>query len=56
VAALSPTVLLVCDAWFDVMTASGGTDTAASVISAAVVELPLAAGLAYLASRRCGRG
>jgi hypothetical protein len=56
VAALVTAVLLVCDAWFDVMTASGGTDTAASVISAVVVELPLAAGLAYLAFRRCGRG
>ncbi len=35
-------VLLVCDAWFDVMTAHGG-DQAWSVVSAVFVELPLAA-------------
>jgi hypothetical protein len=34
-------VLLVCDAWFDVMTAHGD-DQAWSVVSALVVELPLA--------------
>jgi hypothetical protein len=35
-------VLLVCDAWFDVMTAHGG-DQASSVASALLIELPLAA-------------
>jgi hypothetical protein len=53
--ALATAVLLVCDAWFDVMTASGGTDTVESLVSALIVELPLAACLAYLAYRRYGR-
>ncbi|MCW2642425.1 MAG: hypothetical protein JWP76_4731 [Dactylosporangium sp.] len=53
--ALATAALLVCDAWFDVMTASGGTDTVASLVSALIVELPLAAYLAYLAYRRYGR-
>jgi hypothetical protein len=35
-------VLLVCDAWFDVVTAHGNDQTW-SVVSAVVVELPLAA-------------
>ena len=35
-------VLLVCDAWFDVMTAHGD-DQVWSVVTALVVELPLAA-------------
>jgi len=35
-------VLLVCDAWFDVVTAHGDDQTG-SVVSAVVVELPLAA-------------
>ena len=35
-------VLLVCDAWFDVVTAHGDDQTW-SVVSALVVELPLAA-------------
>jgi hypothetical protein len=35
-------VLLVCDAWFDIMTARRG-DIVTSVLSAAIVELPLAA-------------
>jgi hypothetical protein len=43
--------LLVCDAWLDVMTASG-LDKPISVITALGVELPVAAGLAYLAWRR----
>ena len=34
-------VLLVCDAWFDIMTARRG-DVVTSVLSAAIVELPLA--------------
>jgi hypothetical protein len=43
--------LLVCDAWFDVTTAASTTDLAHSAITAALVELPLAAML-LLASRR----
>jgi hypothetical protein len=35
-------VLLACDAWFDVVTARHG-DIVVSVLSAAIVELPLAA-------------
>jgi hypothetical protein len=50
-AALVSAVLLVCDAWFDLMTASGGGDVVASV-GYATVELPLAAGLSYLAYRK----
>lgn len=34
--------LLTCDAWFDVTTASTGRDTLISVLSALLVELPLA--------------
>ena len=39
-------VLLVCDAWFDAMTAHG-TDKAMSLVTALVVELPLAALLMF---------
>lgn len=35
--------LLCCDAWFDVLTARGLADTAQAVISAVLIELPLAA-------------
>ena len=35
--------LLVCDAWFDAVTASGGDDVARAGIEAAVAELPMAA-------------
>jgi hypothetical protein len=43
--------MLVCDAWFDVTTASGATTTVVSIGLAAVVELPTAAGLAWAATR-----
>ena len=43
--------LLVCDAWFDVMTAAGTGDVFQSVVYAAI-ELPLAAVLGYFACRR----
>lgn len=42
VTAFATGVLLVCDAWFDVVTAHGDDQTW-SVVSALVVELPLAA-------------
>jgi hypothetical protein len=35
--------LLCCDAWFDILTARGPADTAQAVISAVLIELPLAA-------------
>src|SRR5580765_1279914 len=35
--------LLVCDAWFDVLTSRGLSDVAQAVASALLVELPLAA-------------
>lgn len=51
IAALVSAVLLVCDAWFDVMTAAGTGDVFQSVVYAAI-ELPLAAVLGYFACRR----
>jgi hypothetical protein len=45
-------VLLVCDAWFDVTTASGTVDTVMSVVCAAALELPLAGAMAWAARRR----
>jgi hypothetical protein len=35
--------LLVCDAWFDVLTSRGASDIAQAAVEAALVELPLAA-------------
>jgi hypothetical protein len=34
--------LLLCDAWFDILTASGGTDLEVAVLLAVFGELPLA--------------
>jgi hypothetical protein len=45
-------VLLACDAWFDVTTASGTADTAVSLVCAGAVELPLAGTLVWVARRR----
>jgi hypothetical protein len=42
VTAFATGLLLVCDAWFDVMTADAD-DIALSLVTAFVVELPLAA-------------
>lgn len=47
-------VLLIVDAWFDVMTATG-TDQWVAVVSAAVFEVPLAAFLGYWAVRAVSR-
>ena len=41
-AALLSAALLVCDAWFDVTTATPGSDLAISAASAVLLELPLA--------------
>jgi hypothetical protein len=43
VVALVTGTLLLCDAWFDVLTASSRTDVILSVASALLVEIPLAA-------------
>lgn len=49
-AAFTTGVLLICDAWFDLMTA-GPTDVWLSVITALLIELPLAAFLIFSAQR-----
>lgn len=41
-AAFASGVLLVCDAWFDVLTSHPGRDMLQAVLSAVLVELPLA--------------
>lgn len=48
-------VLLVCDAWFDVTTASGGADTTVSLLFALLLELPLAAAFAWGSGRQARR-
>jgi hypothetical protein len=40
---LATAVMLACDAWFDVATASGGADLITSLLAAGLLELPLAA-------------
>jgi peptidoglycan/LPS O-acetylase OafA/YrhL len=40
--------MLLCDAWFDVVTASGGGERLEAVAEAAFAELPLAAICAYI--------
>ncbi|MFI5712871.1 hypothetical protein [Kribbella sp. NPDC051620] len=40
-------VLLICDAWFDVMTSQPGNDLLQAVLSALLIELPLA--IAFIA-------
>jgi len=51
-ASCATAVLLVCDAWFDVSTAAVSTDLVSSVLSAVLVELPLAALAGVLAYRQ----
>ena len=46
-AAVTGTMLL-CDAWFDVVTAAGGDEQARAVLEAVVAELPLAALCAWI--------
>ena len=46
--------LLVCDAWFDVLTSRGVSDTAQAVTLALLVELPLAA-LCFWMARNIAR-
>lgn len=40
--------MLVCDAWFDVVTSSGGGERARALLEAAFVELPFAAVCAFI--------
>jgi hypothetical protein len=42
IAAAVTGTLLVCDAWFDILTSHGASDVAQAVAEAALVELPLA--------------
>jgi hypothetical protein len=50
-AAMITATLLACDAWFDITTASSGSDLMGSLLTA-IGEIPLAAGLAFLVARR----
>lgn len=50
-AAFSSGTLLICDAWFDVTTASGRADFGVAVATAVLLELPLAAVLFAVAWR-----
>jgi hypothetical protein len=43
IAATITGTLLVCDAWFDVLTSHGSTDVAQAIVEAMLIELPLAA-------------
>ncbi|MEV8378507.1 hypothetical protein AB0P21_37560 [Kribbella sp. NPDC056861] len=40
-------VLLICDAWFDVMTSQPGADLLQALISALVIEVPLGIGFIF---------
>ena len=40
--------MLVCDAWFDIVTSSGGSDRLEAILEAVFGELPLAALCAYM--------
>jgi hypothetical protein len=42
IAATITGTLLVCDAWFDVLTSHGSSDIAQALVSALLIELPLA--------------
>ena len=46
--AAATAALLVCDAWFDVVTSSGGSEQVESILEACFAELPLAALCAYV--------
>jgi hypothetical protein len=46
-AAVTGTMLL-CDAWFDVITSSGGSEQIESILEACFAELPLAALCGYI--------
>lgn len=46
-AAVTGTMLL-CDAWFDIVTSSGGGEQVAAILQACLAELPLAALCGYI--------
>lgn len=46
-AAVTGTMLL-CDAWFDIVTSSGGTEQTEAILQACLAELPLAALCGYI--------
>jgi len=49
-AAFATATLLMCDAWFDITTATGRTDTLIAVATAVLLELPFAAVLCAVAT------
>ena len=57
-AAITTSVLLLCDAWFDLLTAHGGNDRLVSSLTALFGEIPIAILLAAIAARllRAGVG
>lgn len=50
-AAIATSVLLLCDAWFDLLTAHGGNDLLVSTMTALFGEIPMAILLAAIAAR-----
>jgi hypothetical protein len=50
IAAAVTGTLLVCDAWFDVLTSRGTSDVAQAIVSALLIELPLAVVCFWIAS------
>jgi putative effector of murein hydrolase LrgA (UPF0299 family) len=50
-ATMVTSVLLLCDAWFDVLTAHRGGDLLISTMTALFVEIPIAIGLAAMSTR-----
>ena len=54
--ALAAAAMLLCDAWFDVVTSADRTDLVIALTSAAVVELPLALVCALVARSAVRRG
>jgi hypothetical protein len=47
-AAAATGTLLLCDAWFDIVTSTGGSETTEAILEACVAELPLAGLCAYI--------
>jgi predicted anti-sigma-YlaC factor YlaD len=50
-ASITTSVLLFCDAWFDILTAHGGLCRTVSVVTAVLAEIPLALMLSVIAGR-----
>jgi hypothetical protein len=50
-ASMITAVLLACDAWFDILTAIGGRCLIVSIVTAMLVEIPLAVLLALISTR-----